>query len=333
MGLDALKTHGAIQRTGIAPMGDFRSALFCVVGFAWCVFLAGCYERKQQTVLNPDGSGKMLLETDVALPAGGAPGREKPTALSFGRQYTADLVNSGSGIEAWSDLEISEAADGRAHVAIVGYFSDLNKVRFKAPLELPLQFIWEVQGQEGKVRVERMHQAATDKLTAADARDMVKKAQEDYQDKRLAMHTQLDAFMMQIVFELPGEVTQASVFEKDAANKGRVSFMLDGKKVAAALDTFMANDGALSAMFQKGQDTSANDDLILSSMIGKPGPVEATVKIATHDTAKGQEPKPAFDYKTEMRTAELHQQEMFEQAGVELIPKFIVKPAATKPAQ
>ena len=74
-------------------------------------------------------------------------------------------------------------------------------------------------------------------------------------------------------------------------------------------------------------DLASNDDLLLESMYGQPGPVAARVKLAP-DTP------PAFDYHTEMTVAQLRQADMLKEAGVELIPKFVVsetKPA-TKPA-
>lgn len=331
---DKLQTQNAKRKTVTEAGGAFARMLFCVLSFAFCIFfLAGCFDRKMDAVINPDGSGKMLIETDVAVPALGGAGEEKISAVEFGRLFAADLVNSAPGMDAWSDLSISEAADGRAHVAIVGYFKDINALRFKAPQDLPLKFTWELHGQEGTLGIERIHQEKTDKLSPADAAQMVKDAQADYKVKQMAMHTQLSALTLKITFELPGEITEAQVLERDKQDKGKATLTLDGKKIAAALDAFMANDKALQAMFEKGEDTSANDDLMLMSMLNQTGPVSATVAINTADGPKGAELKPAFDYKTQMRTAELHQQEMFEQAGVELIPKFIVKPAATKPAR
>ncbi len=324
------KTQNAKRKTSAERSGGFWRALFCVLGFAFCASVAGCYERRQDAVINPDGSGKMLIEGTVSLPATGATAKDKPTAAGYGKLFAADLVNSASGVDAWSDLAITQTADGQAHVAIVAYFSDLNKLYFKQPLELPLQFIWTLEGQEGTLQVSRIHpKQDSGKLDEADARKMVVEAQKEYNEKqRLTMVTQLNAFSMKMIFELPGEVSAANVFDKDPQNKGTVSLTLDGKKVAAALDAFMADGNALQAMFEKGEDTSANDDHLLMSMMNKKGPVSATVKVATVEGEKGIALKPAFDYKTEMRAAELHQDEMFTQAGVELIPQFIVKPAA-----
>ena len=133
--MGGLQTQNAKRKTEWRRLGR---ALFCVLSFAFCVFAAGCYERKQLMVLNPDGSGRVTLETDVAVPAAGAPGKDKPTAVSFGQQLTADLINGTKGVDAWSDLAITAAPDGRAHIVATAYFPDVNLLRFEGPL----RFVW-----------------------------------------------------------------------------------------------------------------------------------------------------------------------------------------------
>ena len=93
-----------------------------------------------------------------------------------------------------------------------------------------------------------------------------------------------------------------------------------------ALDKFMLDDEALAATFKRGKDTSENDDIMLKSMYGQPGPIRVHAKFAADAPA-------IFDYKTEMTVAQIKQTEMLKEAGVELIPKFIVKDApASAPA-
>src|SRR3954471_18748775 len=135
-----------------------RHALFRVLCFAFCVFAlcaGGCYERKQSVVLNPDGSGRVTIETDVAVPAIDAPGREKPTAVSFGRQLAAEIINSTKGVDAWADVAVTAAADGRAHIVGTAYFPDINQLRF----DMPLRFVWKHgEGETYTLVVERVRQ-------------------------------------------------------------------------------------------------------------------------------------------------------------------------------
>ncbi len=282
-------------------------------------FLVGCYERKETAVLNPDGSGKMYLETVVAVPSQGLPGREKPTALSFGRQVAAELINSTRGVEAWSDLSITEVAGGRACVAAWAYFNNINALKF----DQTLVFVWKRDAQGASFSIERARSAVQSYTDISDAeiKKLIGQAQADYKQQQLALQTQLNAYRLEMTFELPGAVTDASIFAHDG---NTVSLTIDGKKAMQALDKFMADDAALRATFKAGQDLPANDDLMLESMYGRKGPIRALVKIAP-DAA------PAFDYRTEVVVAQLGQAEMIKQAGVELLPRFTVTPS-TRPA-
>ena len=109
-----------------------------LVLLALAALLPGCFERKQTATLNPDGSGKMFLETIVAVPSQGLPGKDKPTALSFGRIVAADLINTTRGVDAWADVAVSELEGGRARITATAYFKDLNALRF----DMPLIFVW-----------------------------------------------------------------------------------------------------------------------------------------------------------------------------------------------
>jgi hypothetical protein len=325
-------------------------ALFLLAGFT---LLAGCYERTQHAVLNPDGSGKMVIETTVAVPSLGLPGKDKPTALTFGRQVAADLINKTLGVEAWADVQVTELQDGRAHIAATAYFKDLNALRF----DMPLSFGWKVDadGTGAALTVQRTRGAggAATSLSDAELKDMVSKAQAQYKDSRPQLAMQLDAFTLDMKFDMPGEVTDANLLHKQDAS---VSIFLDGKKAMQALDKFMADDAALSATFKAGQDLPSSDDFLLNSMYGGKGPVAAHVRFTPTPAATEPEsqpasqpanqtvatapapatpaaprpPMPAFDYRTEVRVAQIRQAEMLKNAGIELIPKFIVN--ETRPA-
>ena len=249
-----------------------------------------------------------------------APGRERPTPLSFGRQLTARMVGSTKGVDAWSGLAITQTPDGRAHIAITAYFSDLNKLRF----DMPIEFHWTFDETGATLSVERLRTAvnSTASLTEAEIRDLVAKTKAKYEGERLAYRTQLNAFRLSMTFVLPGELGNERLMARDA---NKVAFTLEGRKAADALDKFMADDAALAATFRRGTDSSENDDHMLASMYGKPGPVRVQSKFGVDDA-------PLFDYQAEMTAAGEKQEAMFKAAGVELMARFIVKDPATAPA-
>jgi len=303
--------------------------LLCVLGLAFCVLAAGCYERKQSVVLNVDGSGRVTVETDVAVPAADGPGRGKPTPLSFGRQVAADFINNTKGVDAWSDVAVTATADGRAHIAATAYFPDINLLHF----DMPLEFTWK-RGEAADtfiltvVRTRQdmgeapatapAGQAAPKKpaMTADQVKQMVTAAKSQYKEQQAALRTQLDAFKLQMNFILPGEVAATHLFSQQGQT---VTLSLDGKKVADALDKFMTSDQALAATFEAGEDLPTNDDFMLQSMFNQNGPAAVTMKVPSYT-------QPAFDYKSESGAAKRAEPAMFEKAGVVLVGSFTVKP-------
>ena len=335
--MEERQTHNAKRKTADAGFPHVCGRLFCVLSLAFCASLPGCYERKESAVINPDGSGKMFIETVVAVPSQGLPGQEKPTALTFGRQVAATLINTTRGVDAWADVAITSVEGGRAQISATAYFPDLNALRF----ELPLVFIWKRDSQLGAgmggagvagggatFSIERTRTAVKaappfSQITEAELNDMVAKSQAQYKETQGALQTQLNAFTLDMSFELPGEVTDAHLLARE---DNTVSLTLDGKKAMEALDKFMADGAALRATFKAGTDLPENDDIMLQSMYGQKGPVSAHVKFAA-DAA------PAFDYRTEARVAQLRQADMLKEAGVELLPRFIVTPDSQPASQ
>jgi hypothetical protein len=290
---------------------------------AAAILLPGCYERKQTAVINPDGSGKIFLETLVTIPSQAPPGREKPTPLAFGRQLAGELINTTRGVEAWADLAITEADATHARIAATAYFKDLNALRF----DQTLLFVWkrDADGRGGATfSVERVRTSvrASRDISDAELAKLVAQAQDDYKaNQQKVLKIQLEAYKLDMTFTLPGDITSTQILEQ----KGRdVSLTLDGQKAWQALDQFMADDQALRAAFRAGSDLPANDDIMLTSMYGKKGPIMARVKLAP-------DAKPLFDYRTEVLVAQLGQTQMLKDAQVETLPRFVVS-TSTRPA-
>src|SRR5690242_7314608 len=93
--------------------------------------LTACLEGKQTVTINPDGSGKMLVDSLLEVPAG-----EKSDALSVARKMATALVTQTSGVDAWKDMTLEAAPDGRAHVVATAYFPDIS--RLKMALAVPM---------------------------------------------------------------------------------------------------------------------------------------------------------------------------------------------------
>lgn len=301
--------------------------------FAFCATLAAallpaCYEQKQAVTLNPDGSGMVVIETRAAVPAVAGPDREKPSALEFGRQLAKDFINKTQGVEGWSGLSIRQADNGDAVVTATAYFPDIHRLRF----DLPVLFSWKRQ-DDGTYRFgierERGPNRPPLQLTDEQVREQVAQAQARYREQQPALQTALSTYRVTMTFTLPGDVSDARVLTVAGGGAGgpadarTVTLALEGKKLIAALDKFMADDAIVAATIKSGSDLLSNDDLLLEAMFGSKGPVGATVAVPA---GAG----PAFDYARDAKAALAQEARMLKDAGVETVPKYSVTPA-TRP--
>jgi len=94
-----------------------------------CVLVSGCFEdTKQEFTLNPDGSGKMLIESTF-VPASEAIRDDEPTAEAAVQEAVREILTRSEGIEAWRDVSFSELKDGSFFFRGTAYFSDLLSVK------------------------------------------------------------------------------------------------------------------------------------------------------------------------------------------------------------
>ncbi len=281
-----------------------------------------CYERSLRGIINPDGSGRVLVETDYLITITD-PQKAKPdSVLSAGRQIAADFINSTHGVDAWSDVAVTEPSPGHIHIVAVAYFPNISKLRF----DLPLVFGWEKRNDGSyafTITRERNPQTLPPKLSDAEIQTQVKQAQTRYKDQQADLKTALNAFKQTIAFTMPGEVT---TFHQLTRDDQTLSIIFDGKKIGPALDKFMADDAAIAAAIKSGDSLMSNDDMLLESMYGHKGAIEATVKVAADAV-------PFFNYRLESKTAQLNQPDMLKAANIELLAKFVVKDStpSTKP--
>ncbi len=113
------------------------------------VSLTSCFEVDQKVVLNPDGSGKLVMSTAMGMPGalgglgdllgGGGDGEKKGGKGGAMKGQARELAVSmlrAEGIEAWSDVRYEVNKEGKAFATVTGYFPDVSKVKVS---EGPLQ--------------------------------------------------------------------------------------------------------------------------------------------------------------------------------------------------
>jgi len=103
--------------------------LICLV-----LFLASCYEIVETYVINPDGSGKVIIETTY-MPyssvkkemEGKLEGKLSEEELQMNIYEL--LKNNVKGVEVWSDVTFNATEGGKIYFKGTAYFKDINKIK------------------------------------------------------------------------------------------------------------------------------------------------------------------------------------------------------------
>ncbi len=285
---------------------------------ALTLLLPACLERKESVTLNPDGSGKALIDTLFTLPP--VPG-VKPDATIMGKQMATQMIVGARGVDAWKDLAIDVAPDGRAHVSVTAYFPDISKFR----LDSPFTTTWTKDATGNFTLIIKKDNPANPPappaMTDAQVAAAITAAKADYKQNQPAMQLGLGDLKIATTFTLPGTVSATNILTK-APDANTVTLLLEGKPMLAAMDKIMADDKLLTTAIRAGNDSPIADDLLTQNIFGKPGPISATVTGPTKDL---------FDYKAESAAAKSAQPDMFKKLGINPTPPTYFPGMSTPP--
>jgi hypothetical protein len=289
----------------LTPRRVIVPLLLAVMGSA----LSACLERKQTGVLNPDGSGKITMETFVAVPPAEPGAPPPPDALTYARQVATQIVQTSRGIDAWKDVSYDKAADGRAHVVGTCYFPDINKLQ----LDNPIPFSWTRDAAGNYTLSLKAESGQTPPgqpaMTDAQVVAAVSQGKAQYGEFRPMLQTTLAPLKVNASLTLPGKIAKSNVFDVSGGNT--VSLAFDGKQVLGAMDKIMADDKALGDAIRAGRQPDADQNLLLEQIFGKKGPVAVTVSGAN---------APQFDYRAEVAAAKSGEAGMYRRLGIDPTP-------------
>ncbi len=157
--------------------------------------------------------------------------------MDYGRQLAADLITNTQGVDAWSDVAVSPAAEG--HVALHRdrvIFPDIAEVEAS---DVPLVFRWQAEQTTGRTPSRSSGSATTRRRRAFAPSDAELKG---LVAKRLCCSTSnntesvgngaLSVYKLRIEYTLPGEITASHILKNGHA----VSITLEGEKDYRGVD-------------------------------------------------------------------------------------------------
>jgi hypothetical protein len=283
---------------------------------------AGCFQSRDHVTLNPDGSGKVVVEMvfaqHIELKAPQVSGTVDLDALVMARQIVRMMIDKSPDVDTWGDLALSQADDGSVTFKGTAYFKDFAGYMNKGPVSVK----WAADPKGGMVLtiysrgprpVEKEdeasgHPAAPEKpaLTDDEIATRAKTAQDEYnQMLRPMMEAVFTKVVMEMTCRLPGTLAEVRGFEKQP--DGTVKFAIDGARMLAAADEIMKDPAYLAAAI-KADKKPTDPSVLLEGALSSMGPFTARVT---------GEMKPLFDYNAEVKAAREAYPNMIEKLGLD----------------
>lgn len=265
----------------------------------------GCFESKEDYVLNPDGSGKVTIvgtfETTM-------PGMTSSTDPKDTMMEVKELLEKSKGVDAWSGVTYDRTKEGRVSFKGTAYFPDISKLDLETfGKEANLK-------KEGNKLVllieekEEMEESPAAKPTAEEVKAQVEQAKQQWQSMKKMMGPMLEKIKQDLTYKLPGTIETSTNMKKIDVNT--VNVQVDGAKIMAAMDAMMTDDAWLkkqaeAGVFAKGGNApNMDNDELNQRVFGEKGPVKVVM------TGPGQS---QFDYKTEVAAAKAEYTKLMDQ--------------------
>lgn len=293
------------------------------------MLLTGCFETKDEFTLNPDGSGKVIHE--CSFQNVNLTGDNDVTEEAL-KEAVGKVMTSAKGVEAWRDVSYKRLDDGRLFFKGTAYFTNL--ARFEVPNQSMLEFEWQKAGgnavlslrtnksepKEGfKVRKEPEDWT---KFTPEQRTQKLKQERAKFQQMKPMFTAFMGSMKHDVIFHLPGKVSDSSNFSKDAA--GALELKFTGEKLMAVLEKLLGDDEWMAKNHDSlgGTDKPAMDDQVNELVFGNRAPVRAVITAGN---------KPLFDYPREVAAAKKETAKTRQQLGLGSVAVSVAAPAKGEP--
>lgn len=273
-----------------------RKILSILPLFLLTLLAQGCLDVKHRYTLNPDGSGKVTVESVVKPFSFEEPEKNRKKQIN---DFVQGVIEGSEGVDVWKDINCTLLPDGKISFKGTAYFRDLNELNLK---EVGLsRYTLETENGEMVLALsdkkeddEAESSTESQNLTEEEIAAAIDSVKEQFQMARGMMAVFLEELKERNTFELPGSVRQVQGFTQNA--DGTIGMNYDGKRILAILDSMMEVPGFWRQMVldkAKGKQGPEKEEEMMRLMFGAAKPKATTVPGAS----------PLFDYKGETTAA------------------------------
>jgi hypothetical protein len=266
----------------------------------------GCFESKEDYVLNPDGSGKVTIVGTFETTMPGMPASTDPKATMM---EVKELLEKSKGVDAWSGVTYDRTKEGRISFKGTAYFPDISKLDLET---FGKDANLRKEGNKLVLLIEEKEQtedaAPPAKPSAEEVKLQIEQAKKHWQSMKSMMGPMLEKIKQDLTYKLPGTIESSTNMKMIDANT--VNIQVDGAKIMAAMDAMMNDDvwlkkQAEAGVFVKGGNApNMDDDELNQRVFGEKGPVKVVI------TGPSQ---PQFDYKAEAGAAKAEYTKLMDQ--------------------
>lgn len=259
---------------------------------AACLLLSSCFETEQEFTLNPDGTGKVVMNS--VFPNISFDGDDEQTEESL-KKAVADFIKQTEGVEVWRDVTYSWTDDGRVKFQGTAYFADISELEFKNVGTM--EFDWKKDGDKGTLTMafEDADEGGEKKEVTKDPVERKKEMKierQKFQQSKPMMTGVLTGLKHRAVFNLPGNAGSTVNFE--VLKGGKIGVEVTGEKMISAMESLVNDDEWLMENSFDAQEGPAASEDMNEVLFGQKGAVSAV------RSGLGE---PLFDYATEVAAA------------------------------
>lgn len=294
-----------------------RKMLAVAAAVAAATLMVGCIETKQDYTLNPDGSGKVLVEmTMPQMPFNLGPPDGQVAPDLAAKQFVKQVLDGSKGVDAWSGVRYERTEDGRTRFIGTAYFKDLSQMELGSGKMEGISFAKDDTGGmvlSIKERDGAKSAAPPKELPQEQMAQRIQAERMQYQQMRPMMAAAFGTMKMDVSFRLPGTLAEVSGFKKEPSGAVRLAF--DGAQMLKAMDELMADDTYVRQNVLAGKKSAGGspqmDQQTREKLFGTKGPLRARVTGPF---------KPLFPYASEVAAAQAAHAKMIERLGLDKLP-------------